>query len=72
MVFKRKASPDYYYRFYRNSVSVCVCTKQRNKGTAEELEAAHRTRLARGEGGLQTGTAPTLAAFEARLPPPLG
>lgn len=67
MVFKRKRSPYWHYRFMRNGVTVYFNTKQRNRTTAEELEAAHRTRLAKGEAGLQTGAAPTLKQFEAEF-----
>src|SRR5665213_479528 len=67
MVFKRKRSPYWHYRFMREGVIVYTNTKQRNKATAEALEAAHRTRLAKGEAGLQTGSAPTLRQFEERF-----
>lgn len=67
MVFKRRANGPYYYRFMRNGVAVYVDTKQRNKTTAEELESAHRTRLAKGEAGLRVGMAPTLKQFEERF-----
>jgi integrase len=67
MVFKRTRSPFYHYRFMRNGVPVYVNTKQRNKETAQDLENAHRTRLAKGEAGFPTGTAPTLTQFEARF-----
>jgi hypothetical protein len=52
MVFKRKRSPYWHYRFMREGVIVYINTKQKNKTTAEALEAAHRTRLAKGEAGL--------------------
>ena len=64
MVFKRKRSPYYYYRFMRDGVAVYVNTKQKNKATAEEMEAAHRTKLAKGEAGLQRGKTPTLRSFQ--------
>lgn len=68
MVFKRKNSPYYYYRFTRNGVAVYVNTKQRNKDTAIEMEAAHRTRLAKGEAGLRDPKAtPTLKQFQERF-----
>ncbi|HLG95511.1 MAG TPA: tyrosine-type recombinase/integrase [Bryobacteraceae bacterium] len=66
MVFKRERSPFYYYRFMRNGVPVYVNTKQKNKETAQDMENAHRTRLAKGEAGLHTG-APTLKQFEKRF-----
>jgi integrase len=67
MVFKRARSPFWYYRFMMNGTSVYECTKQGNKGTAEALEAAHRTRLAKGEAGLQTGDAPSFEQFSKRF-----
>ena len=67
MVFKRKRSPYWHYRFMREGVIVYINTKQKNKTTAEALEAAHRTRLAKGEAGLQTGDVPTLQQFEKRF-----
>lgn len=66
MVFKRSRSPYYYYRFTRNGVPVYVNTKQKNKETAQDMENAHKTRLAKGEVGLRTD-APTLKQFEERF-----
>jgi integrase len=66
MVYKRtrllddgtvRTYPDWWYRFMRNGKLVVVNTKQNNKQTAKELEAAHRTRLAKGEGDLWDGSA---------------
>jgi hypothetical protein len=67
MVFKRKRSPYLYYRFTRDGVTVYVNTKQKSQQTAIDLENAHRTRLAKGEAGLRTDTAPTLKQFEDRF-----
>lgn len=67
MVFKRKRSPFYYYRFMRNGVPVYVNTKQRNRETAQDLENDHRTRLAKGDAGFPTGAAPTLKQFQERF-----
>lgn len=67
MVFKRARSAYWHYRFMREGVTVYVNTKQRNKTTAEELESAHRTRLAKGEAGLVTGAVPTLKQFQDRF-----
>ena len=39
MVFKRKRSPYWHYRFMREGVIVYINTKQKNKTTAEALEA---------------------------------
>jgi integrase len=68
MVFKRARSPYWYYRFMRNGMPVNVSTKQRNKATAEELEAAHRMRLAKGEVGIRDlSEIPTLQTFKDRF-----
>lgn len=70
MVYRRQKTdgtdyPHYWYRFKRNGVQIRVNTKQGNKRAAEELEAAHRTRLAKGEAGLRDGRdVPTLKKFE--------
>lgn len=58
-----KEYPHYWYKFTRDGKVVRRNTKQSNRRTAEELEATHRTRLARGEADLPVGKAPTLAAF---------
>jgi len=60
-------SPYWHYKFMRNGVPVFVNTKQKNKATAEDMESAHRSRLAKGEAGLQAGTVPTLKQFEDRF-----
>jgi integrase len=66
VVFKRKRSPFYYYRFTRNGVPVYVNTKQKSKETAQDMENVHRTRLAKGEAGIHVA-APTLKQFEDRF-----
>jgi integrase len=60
-------SPYWHYKFMRNGVPVFINTKQKNKETAGDMESAHRTRLAKGEAGLQAGKVPTLKQFEDRF-----
>lgn len=76
MVYKRKRKlpdgkyrtyPHYWYKFLRNGVLTVVEAKQTNKRVAEELEAEHRARLAKGEAGLKVGNAPTLKGFSKRF-----
>jgi hypothetical protein len=50
----------------RDGVLVVIDTKQSNKQVAQELESAHRTRLAKGEANL-AGDAPTFKAYSARF-----
>jgi integrase len=58
-------SPYWYYRFTRNGTIVYENTKQRNKGTAQEMESDHRTRLAKGETGIRDPKdIPTLLQFK--------
>jgi integrase len=60
--------PFWHYRFKRNGQAIRINTKQSNKRTAEELEAAHRTRLAKGEAGLRNPRdTPTLKHFQERF-----
>lgn len=51
----------------RDGVTVYVNTKQKDKQTAQDMENAHRTRLAKGEAGLPTGAVPTLRQFQERF-----
>lgn len=77
MVYRRKKKladktvveyPHYWYRFKRNGILIRVNTKQNNKRAAEDLESAHRTRLAKCEAGLRDGRdIPTLKQFEKRF-----
>jgi integrase len=60
-------SPYWHYKFMRNGVQVFVNSKQRNKQTAEDMESAHRSRLAKGEAGLESVSVPTLRQFEDRF-----
>jgi hypothetical protein len=45
----------WWYKFTWNGKLVRESTRQTKMRVAEELEAAHRTRLARGEAGIDTG-----------------
>jgi integrase len=62
MVYKR--GKTWWYKFHWNGESVRESTKQTNKRTAEQMEATHKTSLARGEVGLRDRKpAPTLKDF---------
>jgi len=57
-------SSIYWYKFAWNSRLVRASTKQRNDKIARQIEAAHRTALAKGEVGIRERKAPpTLAEF---------
>jgi integrase len=61
-IFKR--GRVYWYHFIFNGEHIQESTKQRNPRVARQIEAAHRTRLAKGEVGIQERKkAPTLAKF---------
>lgn len=61
-VFKR--GNVWWYRFRWNSEEIRESTKQSNKRIAEQMEAAHKTSLAKGEVGLrEKKKAPTLRQF---------
>jgi integrase len=61
-VFKR--GNVWWYRFRWNSEEIRESTKQSNKRIAEQMEAAHKTSLAKGEVGLrEKKKAPTLKQF---------
>jgi len=62
MVFKR--GRIYWYKFMWNGELVRESTKQRNDKIARQMEAAHRTSLAKGEVGIRERKAvPTLGEF---------
>ncbi len=64
MVFKRDSSKYWWYKFIWNGELVRESTKQTNKRIAEQMEAAHRTRLAKGEVGIrEREPVPTLESF---------
>jgi integrase len=64
MVYKQKTSNNWWYKFVWNGELVRESSKQTNKRVAEQMESAHRTRLAMGEVGIRDRkTAPSLATF---------
>ena len=77
MIFKRtkkladgtiKEYPAYWYRFKWAGRLIRVNTKQPNKQASAQLEAQHRTQLAKGEAGIRDrSTIPTLKEYEARF-----
>jgi integrase len=61
-VYKR--GKVWWYKFTWNTVPIRESTKQTNKRVAEQIEAAHKTSLAKGEVGIrQKKRIPTLAEF---------
>ncbi len=67
MVYKQAKSKNWWYKFNWNGESIRESTKQTNKRVAEQMEAAHRTALAKGEVGIrERKKAPTLAQFAER------
>ncbi len=64
MVYKQAKSRNWWYKFRFNGELIRESTKQTNKRVAEQIEAAHRTSLAKGEVGIrERKPAPTLKAF---------
>jgi integrase len=60
--------PHWWYRFKRYGVVYRVNTKQGDKGTAIELEADHRTKIARGDAGFHDPlSTPTLKVFKSQF-----
>src|SRR5665213_3257849 len=53
MVFKHPKSDNWYYKFHWRGELVRRSTRQTNKRLAEQLEAAHKTALAKGEVGIK-------------------
>ena len=67
-VYKQKNSKNWWYKFTWNGEPIRESTKQTNKRLAEQMEAAHKAALARGEVGIrEKQDAPTLAAFAGDL-----
>ena len=63
-VYKQKGSRKGWYKFNWNGEQVRQSTKQTNKRVAEQMEAAHRTALAKGEVGIrEKKSVPTLSQF---------
>lgn len=65
-IFKR--STTYWYEFTFHGQRIRKSTRQRNRNTARELEAAHRSALVRGELGIKVkADAPTFREFAPRF-----
>jgi integrase len=63
-VYKQPKSKYWWYKFTWNGEAIRESTKQTNKRVAEQMEAAHRTALAKGEVGIRSRKdAPTLSQF---------
>ncbi len=63
-VYKQPKSKYWWYKFTWNSEPIRESTKQTNKRVAEQMEAAHRTSLAKGEVGIRDRKpVPTLKDF---------
>lgn len=63
-VYKQPKSKNWWYKFKWNGQLIRESTKQTNKRVAEQMEAAHRTALAKGEVGIrERRPAPTLREF---------
>ena len=64
MVYKQAKSKNWWYKFNWNGEQIRESTKQTNKRVAEQMEAAHRTALAKGEVGIRhKKPVPTLKEF---------
>ena len=64
MIYKQKTSKYWWFKFAWNGDTLRESTKQTNKRVAEQMEAARRTALAKGEVGIRDRKpAPTLADF---------
>ena len=64
VIFKRGSTGVYYYEFRFGDERVRRSTKQRNPRVARQMEAAHKTQLAKGEVGIeQRKKTPTLRVF---------
>jgi len=65
-IFKR--GKTYWYNFWWDGEHVQQSTNQTNKRVAQQIEDAHKTRLAKGEVGIEERkSAPTLKIFAARF-----
>jgi integrase len=66
-VYKQPKSKNWWYKFTWNGEAIRESTKQTNKRVAEQMEAAHRTSLAKGEVGIRDRKpVPTLKDFAER------
>src|SRR5580693_1867052 len=67
-VYKQQESKFWWYKFTWNGQSIRRSTKQTNKRVAEQMEAAHKTGLAKGEVGIvEKQPAPALEQFSERF-----
>jgi hypothetical protein len=55
-VYRQPKSKYWWYKFTWNGKLIRESTKQTNKRVAEQMEAAHRTALAKGEVGIRDMT----------------
>ncbi len=63
-VYKQSGSKNWWYKFKWNGEQVRESTKQTNKRVAEQMEAAHKVALAKGEVGIrERKIVPTLSEF---------
>ena len=63
-VYKQKGSNRWWYKFTWNGTAIRKSTKQTNKRVAEQMEAAHKAALAKGEVGIrERKDVPTIAEF---------
>jgi len=63
-VYKQKGSKRWWYKFNWNGELIRESTKQTNKRVAEQMEAAHKASLAKGEVGIrERKVVPTLSEF---------
>jgi integrase len=63
-VYKQKDSKNWWYKFTWNGEPIRESTKQTNKRVAEQIEAAHKASLTRGEVGIrEQKPVPTLGDF---------
>jgi hypothetical protein len=61
-VYKQSGSKNWWYKFNWNGEKIRESTKQTNKRVAEQMEAAHKVALAKGEVGIRERKAvPTLS-----------
>ena len=66
-VYKQPKSKYWWYKFTWSGEPIRESTKQTNKRVAEQMEAAHRTSLAKSEVGIRDKkTVPTLKDFAER------
>src|SRR5215469_13291619 len=52
-VYKQTGSKNWWYKFHWNGEFIRESTKQTNKRVAEQMEAARKTALAKGEVGIR-------------------